>query len=61
MAGIVGYDLFNSKVTNSGTWFTAEGGVYATFINNTGANSVKGTIVVASTALADAVQIAPAN
>lgn len=61
MSGIVSYDLLNSKLSNNGTWFTAEGGVYATFINNTGSSSVKGTIVVSSTALDNAVQTAPAD
>lgn len=40
--------------------FTVDGGIYETFINNTGV-SVKGTIVVASTNLSNAVDIAPAN
>lgn len=61
MAGIVSYELLNSKTNTNGTWFTAEGGVYATYINNTGSASVKGTIVVASTALDNAVEIASAS
>lgn len=58
MSGIVSYDLFNSKFGNCG--FTPEGGIYTTFINNTG-TSVKGTIVVASSTVNGGVDIAPAN
>jgi hypothetical protein len=45
-----------------GDWgFTAEGGLYQTYINRTGSASVKGTIVVSSTAYDNAVAIAPAS
>ena len=61
MSGIVSYELSASKIGGNGTGFTSEGGIYQTFINDTGAVSIKGTIVVASTAISDAVQIAPAS
>lgn len=61
MSGVVSYDLFNSRFPSSGNGFTSEGGVYETFINDTGTASVKGTVVVASTSVANAVSIAPAN
>ena len=52
----------NSKISGGGTTgFTPEGGVYSTLINNTGAVSVKGTIVSASLAVDKAVSIAPVN
>lgn len=59
MSGTVSYDLFTERLgSNSG--FTAEGGFYQTFINNTGL-SEKGTIVVASDSIDNAVEIAPAS
>lgn len=61
MSGTVSYELLLEKTGNgSGSGFTAEGGIFETFINNTGA-TVKGTIVVASTAVDQAVDIAPAD
>ena len=60
MSGSVSYELFSSKVGSSGSGFTPEGGVYETFVNHTGV-SVKGTIVVASTTIYNAVDIAPAS
>jgi len=61
MSGIVSYELFTSRLGTSGSGFTAEGGFYQTFINKTGANSVKGTIVAASLTTDNGVYIAPAN
>lgn len=43
---------------NANLGLTAEGGIYETFVNNTG-TSVKGTIVIASTSVANGVDIAP--
>lgn len=60
MSGIVSYDLFKTKLGTNDYGFTPEGGIYQTFINNTGI-SKKGTIVVASTTVSNAVDIAPAN
>ncbi len=60
MSGVISYELFNSKLGTSGSGFTDLGGYFEIFINNTG-TSVKGTIVVASTSVDDAVDIAPAN
>lgn len=61
MSGIVSYDLLLSKLGGSSNGFTGEGGIYETFINNTGVSSVKGTIVIASTSVDNAVDIAPAS
>lgn len=61
MSGVVSYDLFSSRFPNTNNGFTSEGGIYQTFINKTGADSVKGTIVIASTSTDNAVAIAPAN
>ncbi|MFA6867625.1 MAG: hypothetical protein WCR54_08960 [Clostridia bacterium] len=61
MSSSVSYELYNTKMTTGGSWFTPEGGSYETFINKTGANSIKGTIVVASTTTDNAVGIAPAE
>lgn len=63
MSGVVSYDLFTSRFGSNSTGITSEGGFYETFINKTGADSVKGTIVVANTAneVDNAVSIAPAN
>jgi hypothetical protein len=61
MSGSVSYELFASKIGGSEVGFTTEGGLYQVFINDTGADSVKGTIVVASTQTEDAVEIAPAD
>lgn len=43
---------------NANLGVTAEGGIYETFVNHTG-TSVKGTIVIASTSVANGVDIAP--
>lgn len=59
MSGVVGYELFDSKIGSSGNGFTSEGGMYQVFINKTGSNSTKGTIVVASTTTDNAVGLAP--
>lgn len=63
MSGLVSYDLFAAKVGSSTSGFTSEGGIYETFINKTGAPSIKGTIVVASTAtdVYNGVAIAPVS
>jgi len=61
MSGVVSYDLFTSRLGTGGSGFTAEGGFYQTFINKTGANSIKGTIVSASLTTDDGVYTAPAN
>ncbi|MFA6860472.1 MAG: hypothetical protein WCR30_03705 [Clostridia bacterium] len=58
MSGVVSYELFSSRLGTSQTGVTSEGGIFETFINNTG-TSVKGTIVVASITVADGVDIAP--
>jgi len=60
MSGSVSYELFASRLPSGGNGFTPEGGMYETFVNNTG-TSVKGTVVVASTTVANAVDIAPAD
>lgn len=61
MGGTVSYELFSSKLGSGAIGFASEGAIYETFINSTGAVSVKGTIVVASTTVGNAVEIAPAN
>ncbi|WMJ84813.1 hypothetical protein ACS3UN_05185 [Oscillospiraceae bacterium LTW-04] len=61
MSGSVSYELFNSRFPATTNGFTSEGGIYETFINKIGANSVKGTIVIASTSVDNAVSIAPAG
>lgn len=61
MGGMVSYDLFAEKVGSSSSGFTSEGGSYETFINKTGSNSVKGTIVIASSSDDNSVDIAPAD
>lgn len=60
MCGMMSYELFTTKFGNISNGFTPEGGIYETFINNTG-TSIKGTIVVASITVDNAVDIAPAN
>lgn len=60
MSGVVSYELFSSVIGGNGSGFVAEGGMYETFINNTGL-SVKGTIVIASTSVYNGVDIAPAD
>jgi len=60
MSGSVSYEIFKTKVDIGGCGCTTEGGSYQTFINKTGANSIKGTIVNASTTTANAFMIAPA-
>jgi len=59
MSGFLSYDLFIKKTSGGNNWFTAEGGFYETFVNDTGALSVKGTIVTASSLVDNAVSIAP--
>jgi len=58
MSGVVSYDLLNTRIGSGTNGFTTEGGLYETFVNNTG-TSVKGTIVIASTTVANGVDIAP--
>jgi len=58
MSSSVSYELFSSRFPSSGNGFTPEGGMYQTFVNNTG-TSVKGTIVIASTSVTNGVDIAP--
>lgn len=58
MSGIVSYELLTTRFGSGSNGFTPEGGIYETFINNTGI-SVKGTIVIASTTVNNAVDIAP--
>lgn len=60
MSGLVNYELFASRLGSGNCGFTIEGGFYEKFINNTGV-SVKGTIVVISKTVSNAVDIAPAN
>lgn len=60
MSASVSYELFAEKVGDSDNGFTSDGGLYETFVNNTG-TSVKGTIVIASKTIFNAVDIAPAN
>lgn len=60
MSGLVNYELFASRLGSGNCGFTIEGGFYENFINNTGV-SVKGTIVVISKTVSNAVDIAPAN
>ena len=59
MSGAVSYELFSARVGSASSGFTPDGGIYETFLNNTGTDSVKGTIVVASTTTNNAVDIAP--
>lgn len=60
MSGVVSYDLFSQRFGTGSSGITTDGGFFQTFINNTG-SSVKGTIVIASTTVNNAVDIAPAN
>lgn len=60
MSGMVSYDLFTNRIGIGSNGFTLEGGTYETFINNTG-TSIRGTIVVASTTINNAVDIAPVS
>ena len=62
MDPLVSKSYLNSKLPSGGaSGFTVEGGIYSTLINATGAVSVKGTIVAASTTVDKAVSIAPVN
>lgn len=60
MAGLLSYDLFIEKTSGGNVWFTPEGGVAVKYINDTGAPSIKGTIVCASPLTDNAVSLAPA-
>lgn len=59
MSSSVSLEYLNSVISNNGNGISADGGYYITLINKTGANSVKGTIVIASTTTDNAVGIAP--
>ncbi len=61
MTGLLSYDLFIKKTSAGNIWFTPEGGLYQTFLNDTGTNSIKGTIVCASPLTDNAVSLAPAS
>jgi hypothetical protein len=60
MAGLLSYDLFVEKTSGGNIWFTPEGGLAVKYINDTGAPSIKGTIVCASPLTDYAVSLAPA-
>lgn len=60
MSGVVSYGLFTYRFPGT-NGFTSDGGLFEYFTNDTGATSVLGTIVVASTAVTNAVSTAPAN
>lgn len=61
MSSAISFERFTRQFSTTDNGFTEEGGFYETFINNTGADSIKGTIVVASTSVENAVSIAPAS
>jgi len=61
MSGVVSYELFSSKLPSEEIGFTSIGGLYQTFVNDTGSDSVLGTIVVASTSVDGGVSVAPAG
>lgn len=61
MAGLLSYDLFIAKTSGGSIWFTPEGGIIETFINDTGAPSIKGTIVSASPLVDNAVSLSNAS
>lgn len=60
MSNSVSLEYLNSRIGSGTNGFTPEGGLYVTFINNTG-TSVKGTVVIASNTIYNGVDIAPAN
>lgn len=61
MSSSVSLEYLNTVIANNGNGISADGGYYITLINKTGSNSVKGTIVIASTTIDNAVDIAPVN
>lgn len=61
MSSSISLEYFRSQFASGTSGVTADGGYYITLTNRTGAGSVKGTIVAASTAYDNAVEIAPAN
>ena len=61
MSSSVSLEYLNSVIANNGNGISTDGGYYITLINKTGANSVKGTIVIASTTTDNAIDIAPTN
>ena len=61
MSSSVSLEYLNSVIANNGNGISTDGGYYITLINKTGANSVKGTIVIASTTTGNAIDIAPKN
>ena len=61
MSSSVSLEYLNSVIANNGNGISTDGGYYITLINKTGANSVKGTIVIASTTTDNAIDIAPKN
>ena len=61
MEALAGKSYVDNKVGSGVSGFTTDGGMYQTFINNTGLPSIKGTIVIASNAITNGVKIATAN
>lgn len=61
MSSSVSLEYLNTVIANNGNGISSDGGYYVTLINKTGSNSVKGTIVIASTTIDNAVDIAPIN
>lgn len=61
MNALVSYELLTAWFGSPANGITPEGGLYGTYINNTGADSVKGTIVQISTDKDNAVEIATAD
>lgn len=60
MSGLVTVELLNS-ITSGINGFTADGGMYVTLTNRTGANTVKGQVVQADTANGDSFVLSIAN
>lgn len=59
MSSNVSLEYLNTRISDGTMGYTVEGGFYQTFINATGAASVKGTVVTASTSVDNAVMVAP--
>ena len=61
MSASVSLQYLNTVLPSVGNGISSDGGFYITLTNKTGATSVKGTIVVASTTQNNSVAIAPKN
>lgn len=61
MSSSISLEYLNNRIGPGNIGFTNEGGMFIYLINNTGSNSIKGSVVKTSPNINDAFILAPAN